>query len=524
MSIINTIFSSLFAEDLPGRWNSFVLQKKLLWTLLTTYVDSPLYQTIGLKQDQTLDLVSYSEAELKEYIAQFPLVEYHDHILPLVQGWLWITSSDYDLQIKTSGTSDAYQWWKLIPAQWSSFDMELTGVKRTLSYYLQENNSSSVLTGRWFSLTAPFDEIKKMGYVSGAIRAYTSYSDYLLLPSQDLLTLQDRQIKKQKIVEQLLTQKKKICSFHGVPTRWIDIVYDLIETDRATTISILDQCEYISIGGGPALGYKQQFQDIMTQLWLSNRIYGSNNHNASEWFLGSQLFHFADLNYHWMVPLIQMNFFLFIPVCLYDQYIAHRIDYSTLITSSHFLHEVEVDQEYLMCFANHRIPRLYNIKDKVCFQDTQWWTCLEYSITGRYGMSSNLFSERIEVNHIVAAIQTLQNQWYQLDAYNFVAGMQVQGQIWFFHIMIEADENIDSKTLSLLFDKELWKCHDRWALLRQRGKISSLQLYMIPSWSLRKNLIALNKLHEQSKIPHLSDHNYEVIVEPLLKKMRIVSS
>ena len=56
-----------------------------------------------------------------------------------------------------------------------------------------------------------------------------------------------------------------------------------------------------------------------------------------------------------------------------------------MILQSHLLHEVEYNQEYLMMFANDRIPWLYNIKDKVIFQKNDILSdrdiILEYIVT-----------------------------------------------------------------------------------------------------------------------------------------------
>jgi hypothetical protein len=66
--------------------------------------------------------------------------------------------------------------------------------------------------------------------------------------------------------------------------------------------------------------------------------------------------------------------------------------------------------------------------------------------------------------------------------------------------------------------------NEQWKIFRQRGKIKELKLLCVPSGSIRKNLIAFGKMHEQSKIPHLSDKNYEHIIKPLLENIKKDSS
>gem|GEM_PF-6095122 len=70
-----------------------------------------------------------------------------------------------------------------------------------------------------------------------------------------------------------------------------------------------------------------------------------------------------------MSPVMQTNFFLFISVDIFDEYINALISYQEMIMQSFLLHEVEFEKEYLMLFANDRIPWLYNIKDKVIFKE-----------------------------------------------------------------------------------------------------------------------------------------------------------
>lgn len=83
--------------------------------------------------------------QIKAYIAQFPLVEYKDHIYPLVESDCGITHTYYDLHIQTSGTSDAIGGGKLIPARRSSFAIEQSAIQRTIAYYLQSHTESNLL-------------------------------------------------------------------------------------------------------------------------------------------------------------------------------------------------------------------------------------------------------------------------------------------------------------------------------------------------------------------------------------------
>lgn len=516
--IINVLISKLFHQDLPRRENSFFIQKKLLQRLVSSYWDSPLYKNIWLKQDKSLDLTLYTELELKKYLSQYALVEYGSHILPLCDINSGIVSSKSDVCIKTSGTSDANQWGKLIPADWRSFFNEHLWIKRTLSCYLKENKNSNIFFYKSFSLTAPFSRSTGIGYVSGILRQSSILSWYLFFPTHDILQLATWDEKKTKIIDYLVQWKLLLGAFHGVPTRWLDIIEDLILEDKAIAKHVLSACEYVSIGWWPALDYKNQFQLKLRDLWLSQPFYGSNNHNASEWFLGSQSRCFDDLDYHWMCPVIQTNFFLFVECALFDEYKKWLCTYVDMILKSHLLHEVTPEIEYLMLFANDRIPRLYNIKDKVIFKKQKEVSdsLLEYIVTGRYGMASNVFNEHIELPHLIYAFEKLATMWYLLDHHNFVAGMQLVHNSWVFHIIVESSGQYDVEVVSWFFDVVMGEVNDQWASFRLRKKITEINLVLVDVWSVRNNLISLGKMHEQSKIPHLSDNNYEYIIKPLL--------
>lgn len=525
ITFINNILSNFFSQKLPRRNNTFYIQKELFQRLLNSYSRSPLYEKLWLKQVQQLDLTSYNEKELKLFISNFSFVEYRDHILPLLNKNCWITTLKYDLCIKTSGTSDANQWWKLIPAQWSSFKNESLWIYRTLSYYLKERSNSRLFFKKSFSLTAPFDIQKNQWYVSGAIRYYKTslWSNIIFLPLKNILLINDRWKKKNAIIDNMIKDRYSIWSIHWVPTWPLEIIDELISKDIVAAKKVLSWLEYVSIWWWAPLNYKQQFKDKLLSLGILNEIAGSNNHNASEWFLWSQIRNFFDLSYHWMSPMIQTNFFLFVPVDIFELYIKKRISYWDMIIQSSFLHEVDSKKEYLMMFANDRIPRLYNIKDRVVFKDNsnEWWDALlEYIVTGRYGMSSNVFNEHIEYNHLIDAFKQVIRDWYYIDKNNFVAGMELLNNQWVFHIIIESHMLWRNELITNIIDKKLWIINEQWKIFRQRWKIKTLNVLCVPIWSIRNNLISLGKMHEQSKIPHLSDNNYENIIKPLLENKK----
>lgn len=69
--------------DIEQAHDLFSLQKEVLDNLLKNYIDSPLYQTLELTQ---ADIRDWSSKQLKDYLAQFVVVDYKSHILPLVSS------------------------------------------------------------------------------------------------------------------------------------------------------------------------------------------------------------------------------------------------------------------------------------------------------------------------------------------------------------------------------------------------------------------------------------------------------
>jgi hypothetical protein len=147
---------------------------------------------------------------------------------------------------------------------------------------------------------------------------------------------------------------------------------------------------------------------------------------------------------------------------------------------------------------------------------------IEYIVTWRYGMASNLFNEHIELPHLLYVFDKLHTDyWYSFDKYNFVAGMQLIENTWIFYIIVEShDMWYDIWIITSLVDRYLWESNDQWKNFRERNKISDIKFVIVEQWWIRKNLIVLGKMHEQSKIPHLSDGNYDQIIAPLLQKIK----
>ncbi len=519
MSLLQRTFSKLYRQDLPCKAEDiFSTQREFLQSLLDQYSWAPLYQNLGIKQE---DVDSYSASQLKQFLSQYKIISYKEDIIPLLELWKWITAEEADLHIKTSGTSDAQQWGKLIPTQRDSLEADRQAIKRTLSCYLDENPSSKVFLPYSFALTAPFDKVRNEWYISGALRETNKIAGLVMFPSQDILRISDNQEKKEQIVAELLEKVPSLRSIHGVPAWPLGILDDIIEQDSEKAKKILHALEYVSIGGGAPHDFKQQYEKRLRKIWLTHDLYGSNNHNASEWFFGAQVRKFWDLEFQAMAPFYQSNFFLFVPEEKYIQWKSEEIDSRELILTSMLLHEVESEKIYFLLFANDRIPWLYDIKDKVKFLTQEWANPLEYEVVGRLSMSSNIINEHLESDIIQQVLSNLIDEWFELDRDAFVAGMELnQGKTAAtFHILIEGAPLGESKLqhLKKRFDSLLWDYNGHWKSFRENNtRITNCCLVIKPQGYIRETMMKIWLGHEQSKIPFLSDGNYEVIVKPLL--------
>ena len=522
MGFIHTAFAKLYGQDLPFETDEiFESQKEFLSHLVKDYDASPLYQILGIKQEQIKDL---NAVWLKNYLAHGAIVDYQKHIYPLVKDERGITAEKADLSIKTSGTSDAYKWGKLIPAQWSSLELEREAIQRTLAYYIWEHPDSKVFLPYSFALTAPFDDTTNIGYVSWSLRKANKLVEWTMFPSQEVLSIANNQAKREAIVEELLNHKLNtpyLRSIHGVPAWPLAIIDLLIQRDAAQATKILSKLEYISIGGGSPGDYKQQFQSRLDQLGLTQTLGASNNHNASEWFFGAQARHFSDLEYQRMVPLYKTNFFLFVPEAIYHSRKDQDLSDAEMIQASHLLHEIQGDEVYFMLFANDRIPWLYDIKDKVQFRLQAQDDPLEYQVIGRYSMSSNLINEHIESDILQQVLQEL-SQEYVISTEHFVAGLELDPSKTsaVFHMILEGDRILSWEQISDLtakFDALLGEHNTQWKFFRENNtRITDCKIYLQDRWFIREAMIQSGIGHEQSKIPLLSDHNYEAVVQPLL--------
>lgn len=532
MKIFNILLDQFSSQELPiERDIIFSVQKEFLQRLLNTFQDSPLYTKLKIKQD---NILNFSAAELREYLSDYPVVTYPEHIYPLEQAGLWITCDNSDLLIKTSGTSDAKHWGKLIPSQWSSFkNIERKAISRTMAAYIRENIDSKVFFRSAFSLTAPFDRKTNTGYVSWAIRESNGFFSKLFLrPSEEINSISDPVEKKEKIIQELLTEQPRIWSVHGVPAWPLGIIDEVIKRDQTIAKKILSELEYVSIGWWKPDAFKKRYKTILESLWLYQKLYGSNNHNASEWFLWAQVRNFEDLDFHNMAPMHLINFFLFVPREEYSEWrdryqnqsVLNEQDRAertkTMLQHSLLLHEVQSDKEYFMLFANERIPWIYDIKDSIKFSEQESEKPLEYLVTGRYKMSSNRMNEHIESDHLEETIDELVALWYRLNRNNYIAGMEYNESwtTWLFHIIIEGDVSSDQEEkLQQSFDEILGRSNEQWKNFRlYNSKITWCKVYIRPDEFIRWKLRLFNLSHEQSKITHLSDDNYILYIESLL--------
>lgn len=270
---------------------------------------------------------------------------------------------------------------------------------------------------------------------------------------------------------------------------------------------VLSNFIYASIGWWPPLDYKHQYQSLLNRLDIRHKILASNNHNATEWFFGSQLWYFDDLDYHRMAPHIYGNWFGYI---LHSDYLHIDQDMPKIYT----LDEVKSDTDYIQVTLNYRIPVPYIVKDIVRFDKDH-----NYIVSGRVGMASNVANEHIEQKHILDCLSYLHDQFPALSDYYAIAGIESTSDFKLvFHWVIESkDLDLDKDLITNKIHERFISHHEQYAWFVKKWKIIWVKLYFIPSWSLIWSLRSLGRWHEQTKIPHIWDHNYKDIITKIIQ-------
>ncbi len=420
----------------------------------------------------------------------------------------WLTKENPLYMGRTSGTSDGNNGGKDIPVTATSLDtLEHDAIWNTLYCVAQYDikKASKIFTGKALTLTASFDGCK--GYISGIMRhGVKSFQNRLLYPLSDINTILDMEEKKEAILMDLQKNKYKISSAHGVPTRSLEVLSYIIDRDTDLAKRLLSNFTYVSIWWWPPLDYKHQYQSLLNRLNIKNNILASNNHNATEWFFGSQLSCFDDLDYHWMVPHIYGNWFGYIK---YTDYL-HMDHYRPTIYT---LDTVEQGIDYIQVTLNYRIPVPYIVKDVVRFNSDGG-----YIVSWRIGMSSNIANEHIEQKHILECLSYLHFIFPRLSDYYAVAGMEMTDDHKLrFHFVIESDDtNLDTNLISIKIHEWFVSHHEQYSWFVKKWKITWSVVYLIPAWSLIWYLRSIWRWHEQSKIPHVWDTNYKDIISKIV--------
>lgn len=441
-------------------------------------------------------------------------------ILSLIWLWDYARIKPYiDLQMltvekplyiwRTSGTSDGNNGGKDIPITQLSLEYgEQKAIKNTLCSVLFEQWGGFLFKWKALVLSGAFDG--KKWYISGIINCHSGYfGDLITYPPKTILAESNRSLKKKIILDDMRKNDILITSIHGVPTRPLELIHFIIQEDRELAKKIFSWITYISIGGGPPLQYKKYYADMFKSLWVTKEIAFTNNHNATEWFFASQQRNLLDTWFHWMVPHIRGNRFW----CIEYSIIDFSQPLSKYVWNILFLHQVVPGVEYLLVVLNHRIPVPYIIKDRVIFND-QW----EYMVTGRVGMASNIANEHIEQKHILTCLADLHADFPFLSDYMAIAGMELTSDhILIFHWIIESSSlwYIDHQALAGLIHQWFIDHHEQYAGFVARGKIRWCIVTSLPNGGIIEWLKKLGRRHEQSKIPTITDHNYQEIILPI---------
>ena len=493
-----------------GRDKIATQQRDFLLDCLYDHLWSGIYNDRGFDKElyRTLEDMDYQDI-INSVTKTFGLNYYKDISPYIISGSL---TKEPPIYIgRTSGTSDGNNGGKDIPVTATSLDtLERDAIRNTLYCLTQYDMKiiSKIFAGKALTLTAWFDGYR--GYISGIMRqGAKSFTHRLLYPSMDINQIVDIQTKKEAILADLSSRQYKISSAHGVATWPLEVLSYITDKDPDLARQLLSNFTYASIWWWPPLDYKHQYQRLLDQLGIKKSILATNNHNATEWFFGSQLSNFGDLDYHWMTPHIYGNWFWYIRYADY-LYMNDSIPYI------YTLDQVEPDTEYVQITLNHRIPVPYIIKDIVKFDADH-----NYIVSWRVGMASNIANEHIEQKHILDCLSYLHDHFPMISDYHAVTGLEMMDDHKMrLHILIESyDLTIDKDKLSDEVHEWFISHHEQYAWFVKKWKIIWSVVYLIPTSTLVDHLRSVGKRHEQSKIPHIWDTNYPDIISKIVRSI-----
>lgn len=423
----------------------------------------------------------------------------------------------------TSGTSDGNKGGKDVPITKLSLENgEQKAMKNTLCSVVFDFGWRFLVKGRALTLSGWFDG--KGWYISGIIKHHSGYfGDLLTYPSKVILAESDRTKKKQYILADLRDNEVKITSIHGVPTWPLELLQYIIKEDIDLARKVFADIAYISIGWWPALDYKKRYKNLFESIGITQEIAFTNNHNATEWFYGSQQRNFTDLDFHWMRPHIRWNWFAYIPLSCFDTMTLWHYD-TKILWNIIWIHEVVPGVEYVQIVVNDRIPVPYIVKDIVEFNN-DW----EYIVTWRIGMASNVANEHIEQKHILECLSDLHAKYPECSDFFAIAGMELtESNTLIFHRIIELKdvEMWYAKSLNLPQSHNLpeshiiedfihsWfkEHHEQYAGFVIKWKIIWVRARMVWPGQIKQYLQKSGRWHEQSKIPHIGNENYGNII------------
>lgn len=514
--------------------------KKIAWMFISRFLSHPPIndEDIGIQQDNLLQEYSnhhnnslfFSEHGWNHTLFQW-LCNMKERMQYCIET-LWL--SDYSsishyintgtLTIekplymgRTSWTSDGNTGGKDIPITKLSLDTgEVPGMKHILWHIIPHIWLKPIILGKALVLSASCDGYQ--GYISWIIRHYTHLiSNSVSFPSSDRLMISDWSEKKQICLQTIKEQWITLTSCHGVPCWPLELLDDLIQYDPLCARKTLRDFCYVSIWWWPPLEYKQRFKKLLESIDLHQSLYAVNNHTATEWFFGSQMRNFTDLEFHWMKPYIRGNRFGYIDYSTIDSTQPLNVQSLNVIP----LGEVKPGIEYLQVTINHRIPVPYVIKDLVTFNEHG-----EYLVTGRMGMASNVANEHIEQKHILNCLKDLRHNYQWLSTYFALAGMELtDDHKLIFHRLIEYDKLSDNQIIYNTSDiskhihHRFIAHHEQYRNFATKGKIISCQVTLLSTGSLINSLTKLWRRHGQSKIPHIGNSNYRELIVPIRKLM-----
>lgn len=333
---------------------------------------------------------------IKEYQKRIPIMHYED-IAPFwnleasgEKNVIFNKSPEYF--VESSGTTGIK---KLIPVTKHLLKSIQACKNRMLSVAMKKNKNYNFLSKKHLIICSRIETGKTsggipIGMISGLItrKKTPKFAQYLLIPSEETINCIGLEEKFLKYKEEVVGHK--FGTVAGIPASVVELLTYLKKNlSEKEYTHCFDEVEILLTSGVNYRPYKQKLEEL-----LGEKFSYIDSYVSSEGFYGGE----AEENPDVFQFFPKSVFFEFIPA---DNY--WNDDYNTRL----LLHEIEVDQKYVIAVTTGNGTFSYILGDviKVCSKKP-----LRFTIAGRTLLTLNLVSEKTSITQVENAITQFSNQ------------------------------------------------------------------------------------------------------------------